>query len=150
MSTVSRRETLGLIGGAAVLPLIPGPALAKTKIKVGALRFTSHAPSFVALERGYFADAGLDVEFKELRRNASFLTQHLVIRIVALVFLTIIISFLFKMPIQPAVLMGLALGYHSQSVAITPGHTAFTRIPAVAYSSAAVRVSPTMPCFDAT
>jgi NitT/TauT family transport system substrate-binding protein len=33
------------------------------KVKVGALRFTSHAASFVAAERGYFKDAGLDVEF---------------------------------------------------------------------------------------
>ncbi len=64
MSEIDRRQTLGLIGGAAALPLIGSPALAKTKIRVGALRFTSHAASFVALERGYFADAGLDVEFK--------------------------------------------------------------------------------------
>ncbi len=40
------------------------PAFAKTKINVGALRFTSHAASFVAYERGYFADEGLDVEFQ--------------------------------------------------------------------------------------
>lgn len=64
MSTVDRRQTLGLIGGAAALPLVAGPALARTKINVGALRFTSHAASFVAFERGYFSDAGLDVEFK--------------------------------------------------------------------------------------
>ena len=64
MSVLDRRQTLGLIGGAAALPLVGTPAYAKTKINVGALRFTSHAPSFVALERGYFADAGLDVEFK--------------------------------------------------------------------------------------
>ena len=46
------------------MPLVGTPAYAKTKINVGALRFTSHAASFVAFERGYFADAGLDVEFK--------------------------------------------------------------------------------------
>lgn len=34
------------------------------KITVGALRFTSHAPTFVALERGYFKEEGLDVELK--------------------------------------------------------------------------------------
>ncbi|MHA1524233.1 MAG: ABC transporter substrate-binding protein, partial [Alphaproteobacteria bacterium] len=33
------------------------------KINVGALRFTSHAASFVAFERGYFKDVGLDVKF---------------------------------------------------------------------------------------
>jgi len=39
-------------------------ASAAEKIRVGALRFTSHAASFVAFERGYFKDNGLDVEFK--------------------------------------------------------------------------------------
>src|SRR5262249_32994852 len=33
---------------------------------------------------------------------------------------------------------------------ITPGHTAFTRIPDLAYSSAAVLVSPLTPCLAAT
>ena len=64
MTHFDRRQTLGLLGGAAALPWLGSPALAKTKIKVGALRFTSHAASFVAFERGYFAEAGLDVEFK--------------------------------------------------------------------------------------
>lgn len=41
-----------------------GTANASQKIRVGALRFTSHAASFVAFERGYFKDHGLDVEFK--------------------------------------------------------------------------------------
>lgn len=60
----SRRGALGLIGGAVALPLLGRPAYANTKLTIGALRFTSHAPSFVAYERGYFADEGFDVEFK--------------------------------------------------------------------------------------
>lgn len=64
MTDFTRRGTLGLLGGAAALPMLGTPALANTKINVGALRFTSHAPSFVAFERGYFAEEGLDVEFK--------------------------------------------------------------------------------------
>ncbi|NNF79981.1 MAG: ABC transporter substrate-binding protein, partial [Rhizobiales bacterium] len=52
------------MGAAAATPLVGLPAYAKTKVKVGALRFTSHSASFVAFERGYFADEGLDVEFK--------------------------------------------------------------------------------------
>ncbi len=64
MNRINRRKTLGLIGAAAAAPILARPALANTKITVGALRFTSHSASFVALERGYFADAGLDVEFK--------------------------------------------------------------------------------------
>ena len=64
MTRINRRQGLGLIGGAAAMTL-SAPALAvKKKITVGALRFTSHSASFVAQERGYFADAGLDVEFK--------------------------------------------------------------------------------------
>lgn len=64
MTTLNRRSALGLVGSAAISPLLPAPAYANQKLKVGALRFTSHAASFVAYERGYFAEAGLDVEFK--------------------------------------------------------------------------------------
>ncbi|MCM2562916.1 ABC transporter substrate-binding protein [Lutimaribacter sp. EGI FJ00015] len=64
MTNFTRRNTLGLMAGAATLPMLGTPALASNKITVGALRFTSHAASFVAYERGYFAEAGLDVEFK--------------------------------------------------------------------------------------
>ena len=52
--------------GALALVMAFGAAsatLAADKIKVGALRFTSHAASFVAFERGYFEKQGLDVEF---------------------------------------------------------------------------------------
>lgn len=52
-----------MVGGAVASSLLVMPALsASSKINVGALRFTSHAASFVAFERGYFSDAGLDVE----------------------------------------------------------------------------------------
>lgn len=65
MTKLNRRHTLGLIGAAAATSIVGLPArAANTKINVGALRFTSHAASFVALERGYFSDEGLDVEFK--------------------------------------------------------------------------------------
>ncbi len=64
MNTFTRRGALGLVGGAAALPMLGSPALANEKMTVGALRFTSHAASFVAFERGYFAAEGLDVEFK--------------------------------------------------------------------------------------
>jgi len=65
---ISRRTTLGLISllGAAIvsMPTAFTSYAADTKINVGALRFTSHAASFVAFERGYFKDEGLEVEFK--------------------------------------------------------------------------------------
>ena len=65
MITLSRRKALALMGGAAAAPLLSMPAIAMNrKIRVGALRFTSHSASFVALERAYFKEAGLDVELR--------------------------------------------------------------------------------------
>jgi NitT/TauT family transport system substrate-binding protein len=52
----------GIAAGVSIAPL--GMAFAADKITVGALRFTSHAPSFIAFERGYFADEGLEVNFE--------------------------------------------------------------------------------------
>ncbi|MDE2915564.1 MAG: ABC transporter substrate-binding protein [Paracoccaceae bacterium] len=64
MIHMNRRQMLAIAGAAAASGLA-APALASNRaIKVGALRFTSHSGSFVAFERGYFADAGLDVEFE--------------------------------------------------------------------------------------
>lgn len=68
MINLDRRKTLGMMAGATValasaLPLSKPTFAANKKIKVGALRFTSHSASFIAFERGYFAEAGLDVEF---------------------------------------------------------------------------------------
>lgn len=63
--TMNRRTAIALIGGAAATASLAAPALSRNrKITVGALRFTSHSGSFIAFERGYFADAGLDVELK--------------------------------------------------------------------------------------
>jgi NitT/TauT family transport system substrate-binding protein len=64
MVIFNRRQTLSLIGAAAATSLA-APAIAQNKkIVVGALRFTSHSASFIAAERAYFKDAGLDVELR--------------------------------------------------------------------------------------
>lgn len=64
MTTFNRRQALTTLGATAALGLA-APALASNrKITVGALRFTSHSGSFVAYERGYFEEAGLDVEMR--------------------------------------------------------------------------------------
>ncbi|APE45501.1 ABC transporter substrate-binding protein [Sulfitobacter alexandrii] len=64
MVNFNRRQTLGMLGAATATGLA-APAIAQNKkIVVGALRFTSHAASFIAVERNYFADAGLDVELR--------------------------------------------------------------------------------------
>ena len=60
---LTRRDTLVL--GTAATASLAAPAIAQGQATtVGALRFTSHAASFVAKERGYFADEGLDVTFE--------------------------------------------------------------------------------------
>lgn len=60
--TLTRRRTLGLLGATAAAAL-PAPAIAQARaLKVGTLRLASHAPTFIAIEKGYFADAGLTVE----------------------------------------------------------------------------------------
>jgi len=65
MTHFNRRTALALMGATAAASGLAAPALAANKkIKVGALRFTSHSGNFVGFERGYFADAGLDVEFE--------------------------------------------------------------------------------------
>ena len=61
---VVRRLFLAALAGAASLAGAANAASADDKTRVGALRFTSHAASFIAYERGYFKEAGLDVEFK--------------------------------------------------------------------------------------
>ena len=75
MKHLNRRNTmklLGLVGGAtAVMAAMVPSFAADTKINVGALRFTSHAASFVAMERGYFKDEGLDVSFKFFQARAD-------------------------------------------------------------------------------
>lgn len=65
MAKLNRRKALTLMGGTVAAVGLAAPALATNKkVKVGALRFTSHSGSFVAFERGYFAEAGLEVEFE--------------------------------------------------------------------------------------
>ncbi|MDH3451106.1 MAG: ABC transporter substrate-binding protein [Gammaproteobacteria bacterium] len=67
MSAVERKPWLGRAAAGALLALLtlgPLAARAADKIALGALRFTSHAGGFVAYEKGYFKEAGLDVEFK--------------------------------------------------------------------------------------
>ncbi|MGJ8546496.1 MAG: ABC transporter substrate-binding protein [Sulfitobacter sp.] len=65
MTNFNRRETLLSLGAATAFGGLAAPALAQgKKITVGALRFTSHAGSFIGFERDYFKDAGLDVELK--------------------------------------------------------------------------------------
>jgi NitT/TauT family transport system substrate-binding protein len=62
-NSMTRRALMALTVAASALVVAP-TAQAADPIKVGALRFTSHSASFIAFERGYFKEAGLDVEFE--------------------------------------------------------------------------------------
>lgn len=56
-----------------------------------------------------FLFAGLDVNFGELRRNAGILTQHLAVRFVLLLLVTLIARYAFGFAVRPSVLIALAL-----------------------------------------
>ncbi|WP_206378263.1 ABC transporter substrate-binding protein [Sneathiella limimaris] len=64
ISLLTRRAMLGAIAGTVALSAFAGQAIADDKITIGALRFTSHSPTFIAYEKGYFKEEGLDVELK--------------------------------------------------------------------------------------
>ncbi len=56
------RTIAALAAGAAIL--VAAPAAAQEKVAVGALRFVSNGALFLAVEKGYFRDEGLDVDLK--------------------------------------------------------------------------------------
>lgn len=58
MPAITRRS----LGALAAAALLASPAVAADKLRVGYLTLASHSPSFIAAEKGYFAEAGLDVE----------------------------------------------------------------------------------------
>ena len=57
---------------AAVLAMAPVAAFAQTKIKIGLTRTMIVGATNTALEKGYFREAGLDVEVNYLDASASF------------------------------------------------------------------------------
>ena len=60
-----RRFAVALV--AAGLLLGAGSARAADKVTIAALAFISSSPLFIAQEKGYYADEGLEVEFKFFR-----------------------------------------------------------------------------------
>lgn len=61
--TLNRRQTLIGMGAAAAAASLGAPARAAAR-HLAVLHLASHAPSFIAFERGYFKEAGLDIELK--------------------------------------------------------------------------------------
>src|SRR3954452_15525091 len=60
-----RRSLLALLGASSPAGLAPRQALAQAKtIRLGVLRLASAGAVFIATEKGYFKDEGLQVELK--------------------------------------------------------------------------------------
>src|SRR3569623_1887358 len=78
-ATLTRRASLRQMGGAlcavgAPSLLLAGGARAQgaaTVVKVGVLDSLSEAPTFVALDKGYFREEGLDVRFERFPNTAD-------------------------------------------------------------------------------
>ncbi|WP_353474902.1 ABC transporter substrate-binding protein [Salipiger sp. H15] len=68
--TTTRRGALALLLAGTTLGATTGFAAAEG-ITLGALRLTSHSPTYIALERGYFADEGLEVELAFFESSAA-------------------------------------------------------------------------------
>lgn len=60
---INRRQALAGIGAATAAAAFGIPARAATR-NLAVLHLASHAPSYIAFERGYFREAGLDIELK--------------------------------------------------------------------------------------
>ncbi|MEO9613267.1 MAG: ABC transporter substrate-binding protein [Nitratireductor sp.] len=58
-----RRLTLAAVLATATVGAVSSVAAAADKVVIGALRFTSHSAGFIAYEKGYFKDEGIDAEF---------------------------------------------------------------------------------------
>ena len=61
--TMNRRQALWGMGALSAASAFGLPARAATR-NLAVLHLASHAPSFIAFERGYYKDAGLDIELK--------------------------------------------------------------------------------------
>ncbi|MBS9721426.1 ABC transporter substrate-binding protein [Tianweitania sp. BSSL-BM11] len=61
--TLNRRKALIGVGAASAAAAFGMPARAATR-QLTVLHLASHAPSFIAFERGYYKEAGLDLELK--------------------------------------------------------------------------------------
>ncbi len=60
---LTRRDFLGQVAAAAAgLPLLGGPSWAQTKGKLGYMKIVDTAPMYIAMERGFFKSAGLELE----------------------------------------------------------------------------------------
>lgn len=70
LTNSTRRSFFGIVISAAIAGMAWSSASAQ-QITLGALRLTSHSPTYIALERGYFADEGLTVSLSFFESSAA-------------------------------------------------------------------------------
>ena len=68
---LSRRTFLGAAAGLATAAALARPARAQTRVQIGYLPLLSVGPLFLAHERGYLRDGGLDVEMVRFNSGAE-------------------------------------------------------------------------------
>ncbi|MEJ6396013.1 ABC transporter substrate-binding protein [Gymnodinialimonas sp. 2305UL16-5] len=68
---LDRRQVVSLLGASVVSTAFASPVKANTNLVIGALRLTSHSPTYIALERGYFADEGLNIDLSFFESSAA-------------------------------------------------------------------------------
>lgn len=76
LRTLTRREFLakaatGAVAASAALVLPWEPALAQTKVQIGTMKIGDLSPFFLALERGFFKDSGLDINVTAMVGGAA-------------------------------------------------------------------------------
>ncbi len=68
---LSRRAFVGAAAGLAAAAALPRPARAQSRVKIGYIPVLSVGPLFLAQERGYLREAGLDAEMVRFNSGAE-------------------------------------------------------------------------------
>ena len=74
IDSLTRRSAIGAaLGGLAALPLVPATARAQgiEKVSIALLRLSSSGPVFIAQEKGWFKEAGIELSMKEFQSAAQ-------------------------------------------------------------------------------
>ena len=70
LSNIGRVATVGCAVAAGLIPLAT-PAQQRRTVKVGVLNSLSEAPTFIAMEEGFFKEEGLDIEVVRFANTAD-------------------------------------------------------------------------------
>jgi NitT/TauT family transport system substrate-binding protein len=72
LASLTRREFLAAAAGSVAAAVLPwGRALAQTKLNVGTMKIGDLSPFFLALDRAFFKDAGLDINVAAMVGGAA-------------------------------------------------------------------------------